>query len=69
MKYTILLGKSKFALESKVNAALKDGWAVAGGVAINDSYFYQAMTKFEIGCPVKVQMATERGWIDVGEIA
>ena len=70
MKYRIVSSKGKFGLESNVNEALKYGWVPMGGVATDkDGYFYQAMTKSTIEYPIKVEMATERGWIDVGEIA
>jgi len=63
MKYTILLGKSKFALESKVNAALKDDWLPTGGVAVDDDgHFYQAMTLSEIKYNV------DSGWIEMIEM-
>ena len=56
MKYRIVSAKGKSGLEANVNELLTDGWQLAGGVATDDGWFYQAMTKPD-----------ELHWITMGE--
>jgi len=54
MKYKILMSHFPSDLQKTVNAFLYEGWSLAGGIAINDGYYYQAVFKsVEIKCTEK----------------
>ncbi len=44
-EYKITAAITSEALERQVNAFMKQGWRLAGGVATNGDAFYQAMTR------------------------
>lgn len=49
MEYVIFSDRDTWALEAEVNARLKQGWRLVGGVAVEvrgiDTYYSQAMLK------------------------
>ena len=68
MIYKILSAKGKLALEANVNYALEDGWQLSGGVAADDGWFYQAMTKVELNNLV-YQVDGAGNFVPIGEFA
>ena len=68
MKYRIVSAKGKSGLEANVNELLTDGWQLAGGVATDDSWFYQAMTKVEFD-NIVYQVDGAGNFVPIGEFA
>lgn len=45
MEYQVIIEDHPSTLAKAVNAAMADGWQVAGGVFVNDAQFIQAMIR------------------------
>lgn len=46
-QYRILLHSSIGVLERQVRDLMEEGWQPQGGLAVKDTYFYQAMAKYD----------------------
>jgi hypothetical protein len=68
VKYQIVSAKGKSGLEANVNSLLADGWQLAGGVAADAGWFYQAMTKVEFD-NIVYQVDGAGNFVPIGEFA